>query len=233
MIKPQVPVMSLPALPRRARAFSGGRVDVSTAGSAAQVEIYGEIGFDGVTSAGVRQWLGEIGQRDVSLTLNSGGGDVFEGVAIYNDLAALPGKVTVTITGLAASAASVIAMAGDHIVMMETSMMMLHNSWTPIEGDRHLLQHVIGVLEKNDQSMATIYAARTGQPAAKIREMMDAETWLSPQEALALGFADEVRPAGPVSPPAGDLSRVIGSARPRGRSEAFLKELRAARERQR
>ena len=229
------PLIPLPSVPMRkhapARAFSGGRVDGSSANGVAQVEIYGDIGLEGVHSANVRQWLAGLSTGgDVELTLNSGGGDVFEGIAIYNDLAGLPGRVTVRVTGLAASAASLVAMAGDRIILAENAMMMLHNAWMIAEGDRRVFAEISSTLEKADENMAATYAARSGLPVDRVRAMMDAETWLSPREAVELGFADEVQPIAPRGAHAGsDALRVTGQWRPRGRSEAFLQELRAAR----
>ncbi|MFP4538719.1 MAG: head maturation protease, ClpP-related [Dichotomicrobium sp.] len=222
-----IPVPRLPDGGRvRPRGFSGGRLDIGRdAGGVASAELYGEIGCEGLTSGEMRAWMAEIGGRDVEITVNSIGGDVFEGIAIYNDLVALSGRVTVVVTGIAASAASVVAMAGDHIVIAENAAMMLHNAWVAVEGDHRILAELVPVLEKTSEGMAATYAARSGQPIERVREMMDAETHLAAHEAVELGFADEVRPIAGRGARQTDELLIAGRRRPRGRSDAFLAEL--------
>ena len=132
------------------------------------------------------------GDGDIAVWLNSPGGDVFAASQIYTMLKEYKGKVTVKIDGLAASAASVIAMAGDEIVMSPVAMMMIHNPATVIFGEAADLQSGIKMLSEVKDSIVNAYEARTGLPRAKISNMMDAETWFSAQKAVELGFADQI-----------------------------------------
>lgn len=158
------------------------------------VSILGVIGSDfwssSITPAMVQRRLAEIGQRDVVVQINSPGGDFFDGQAIYNLLRLHPHQVTVQVLGIAASAASVIAMAADRIEMSPASWMMIHNTWMIVAGDRHEFAEAITIMAKFDQVSAELYAARSGTKAAEITKMMDAETFLSGTEAIAKGFAD-------------------------------------------
>src|SRR5215217_4539982 len=128
---------------------------------------------------------------DITVSLNSGGGDVFAGVAMYNALRKHDGNVTIRVDGLAASIASIIAMAGDKIIMSPGSMMMIHKPWTFAMGDSTEMEKVKGVLDSIEQSMLPIYTARTGKTTEDIQEMLESETWMTAQEAVELGFADE------------------------------------------
>lgn len=164
------------------------------------ISIYEQIGEDpwtggGVTSKRIAGALRAIGEQDVTVNLNSPGGDFFEGVAIYNMLREHKGKVNVRIVGLAASAASVIAMAGDRIEIGRASFMMIHNAWAMAVGNRHDMLDVADTLETFDAAMADVYAARTGAAARTIGAMMDAETWIAGSDAVAQGFADALLPA--------------------------------------
>lgn len=131
----------------------------------------------------------------VTVRINSPGGDVFAGLAIYNALNEHEGEVTVKVDGLAASAASFIAMAGDKIIMLPGSLMMVHNSSTISFGNAEDMQQTIEQLKAADESMVSIYAARTGQTEERIRELLAAETWMNADEAVELGFATEAVPA--------------------------------------
>ena len=129
---------------------------------------------------------------DIAVWLNSPGGDVFAASQIYTMLKEYEGKVTVKIDGIAASAASVIAMAGDEIVMSPVAMMMIHNPATVIFGEAADLQSGIKMLSEVKESIINAYEQRTGLPRGKISNMMDAETWFSAQKAVELGFADQI-----------------------------------------
>lgn len=152
------------------------------------------IGFDpwgeGVTAKRIAGALRAIGGRDVTVYVNSPGGDLFEGIAIYNQLREYRGKVTVKVLGVAASAASFIAMAGDEIQIASSAFFMIHNAHVVVAGNRLDLCDVTNTLETFDAAMADIYAARTGQDVSALRSMMDAETWMAGKEAVARGFAD-------------------------------------------
>lgn len=144
----------------------------------------------GVTARRVGALLSASGDRDVIVNINSPGGDVFEGLAIYNLLRGHNGNVTVRIVGLAASAASVIAMAGDRIEIARAGFLMIHNTWVFAVGDRHDLSTVAGQLAAFDEVMAELYAHRATADAKEIGAMMDRETWISGRAAIDQGFAD-------------------------------------------
>src|SRR5690606_10474465 len=128
---------------------------------------------------------------DLTIVINSPGGDVFAGVAIYNAIKNRnDGHVTVRVDGVAASIASVIAMAGDTIKMSLGSTMIIHKPWSMAMGDDKELAKTIELLNKLEGSIVDIYADRTGLDKEKIVELLAAETWLNPEEAVALGFAD-------------------------------------------
>lgn len=129
---------------------------------------------------------------DIVVWLNSPGGDVFAASQIYNMLKEYDGKVTVKIDGIAASAASVIAMAGSEILMSPVAMMMIHNPATVIFGEASDLQSGIDMLSEVKESIVNAYEQKTSLPRNKISKMMDAETWFSAQKAVELGFADKV-----------------------------------------
>lgn len=129
---------------------------------------------------------------DIAVWLNSPGGDVFAASQIYTMLKEYEGKVTVKIDGIAASAASVIAMAGDEIVMSPVAMMMIHNPATVIFGEAADLASGIKMLSEVKESIINAYEQRTGLPRGKISNMMDAETWFSAKKAVELGFADKI-----------------------------------------
>lgn len=128
---------------------------------------------------------------DVTVRINSNGGDVSAGVAIYNYLAEHEGTVTIKVDGMAASIASLIAMAGDKIIMLPGSMMMVHLPWTYAAGNADDLAQVIESLQKFGESIVPIYVARTGLSEERINELLKAETWMTAQDAVELGFADE------------------------------------------
>lgn len=137
----------------------------------------------------------ELAQRSGNLTvsINSPGGDVFSGVSIYNTLVAYDkGDITIEVNGLAASIASVIAMAGDKVIMLPGSSMMIHKPFTMGMGNADELQKVVETLESIESSLIPIYTAKTGLSEERIKEMLADETWLNPQEAVELGFADEL-----------------------------------------
>lgn len=153
----------------------------------------------GVTSKRVAAALRAIGDQEVFVDLNSPGGDFFEGVAIYNALRAHPKKVTVRILGLAASAASVIAMAGDDIQIGKAGFLMVHNAWVIAIGNRHDLAEAAKTMEPFDDAMATVYAERAGVKKTKAAEWMDNETWFNGEQAVAEGLADDFLPADQVA----------------------------------
>jgi ATP-dependent Clp endopeptidase proteolytic subunit ClpP len=179
------------------------RARVNAAEGDATLNIFDVIGEDlwtgeGWTAKRVAGILRSIGEKPLAVQINSPGGDVFEGLAIYNLLRAHKAEVTVRVLGLAASAASVIAMAGDRIEMGRGSMLMIHNAWGVTIGNRHDMRAAADILEPIDDSMADVYAARSGQDKKRMAKAMDAETWFTgPQaveEKLADGLIDDPAP---------------------------------------
>lgn len=161
----------------------------------AEMMIYDTIGADfwgdGVTAKGFDKELKALGSpKKITVRINSGGGDVFDGVAIYNTLARHPARKVVHVDGLAASAASVIAMAGDEIRMGDGTFLMIHNAWSFAVGGSTEMRRAADLLDSVSGQLANIYVQRTGKPAAKVKAMMDAETWMDAETAIAEGFAD-------------------------------------------
>lgn len=161
------------------------------------ISIYDAIGYDpwsgeGVTTKRIAAALRSLKGADVTVNINSPGGDMFEGLAIYNLLREYSGKVSVKVLGLAASAASIIAMAGDEIRIARSGFLNIHNCWVVALGNRHDLQAMIGTLEPFDLAMAEIYATRTGSELAAMQQLMDADTWLNGSAAVEQGFADDL-----------------------------------------
>lgn len=144
----------------------------------------------GITAKKVAAQLKAIGDRPVEVQLNSPGGDMFEGIAIFNVLREHPKDITIKVMGMAASAASIIAMAGDRVEMGAASFLMIHNCWVLAIGNRHDMRQTSEWLEPFDQAMVDVYAARTGQKPADIAKWMDAETYMSGSQAIERGFAD-------------------------------------------
>lgn len=147
---------------------------------------------DGVTASRIAGALRSLNGADVTVNINSPGGDMFEGLAIYNLLREYDGKVTVKVLGLAASAASIIAMAGDDVQIGRGAFLMIHNCWVYAMGNRHDLAQIAADMEPFDNAMSDIYQARSGLDADTIGKMMDGETYIGGSEAVAKGFADSL-----------------------------------------
>lgn len=159
------------------------------------ISILDVIGYDwwtgeGVTAKRIGAALRQIGNKPLTVVINSPGGDFFEGVTIYNMLRAHPSRVTVQIMGIAASAASVIAMAADEIQIAKLGFMMIHNTQWVAAGDRHIMNETGEIMAVFDQAAAEMYAERTGNDVESVKAMLDAETWLAGQGAVDKGFAD-------------------------------------------
>lgn len=201
------------------------------------ISIYDYIGADwngeGVTTKRIAAALRNMDGKDVVVNINSPGGDMFEGMSIYNSLKEYNGKVTVKVLGLAASAASIIAMAGDEVQVAKSGFLMIHNSWALVMGNRHDLADAANLFAKFDGSMAKVYADITGIEVKKIHKMMDEETWLSGEEAVAAGFADGLLPTDAVektdNKPKSALNRIdtelAKSGLPRSERRKLLQEL--------
>ena len=132
------------------------------------------------------------GEGDINVWINSPGGDCIAAAQIYNMLMEYQGNVTIKIDGIAASAASVIAMAGTKVVMSPVSMMMIHNPATFAWGDSAEMKKVMAMLDEVKESIINAYEIKTGQPRNKLSKLMDNETWMDANTALEMGFADEL-----------------------------------------
>lgn len=147
---------------------------------------------DGVTASRIAGALRSLDGADVTVNINSPGGDMFEGLAIYNLLREYKGKVTVKVLGLAASAASIIAMAGDEVQIGRGAFLMIHNCWVYAMGNRHDLAQISADMEPFDKAMGDIYSARSGLSLDDVSAMMDGETYIGGSDAVEKGFADRL-----------------------------------------
>ena len=172
-------------------------VQFKAAGKRGEIWLYDQIGEsfwgEGISAKVFQKELSSLGKVDlINLRINSPGGDVFDGLAIYNQLQAHPARVVVDVDGLAASIASVIAMAGDEINMASNAMMMIHNPHGMAVGDAGEMQRVAALLTQVKGSLSDTYAARTGLDRSRLDALMDDETWMSADTAVQQGFADRV-----------------------------------------
>jgi ATP-dependent Clp protease protease subunit len=179
------------------RGFSARAVAAGVQNGELVLYLYDDIGAgwftEGVTAKGIANEITKAGTVSrIVMHINSPGGDVFEGIAIYNLVKQQGVPVTVIIDGLAASAASLIAMVGDDIKMGSNAMMMIHNAWTISVGDAAEMRKTADLLDKISGVITDTYAKRTEMAAAEVKALMDAETWMTADEAVANGFADSV-----------------------------------------
>ncbi|EOC1321922.1 head maturation protease, ClpP-related [Cronobacter sakazakii] len=201
-------IKSLPAAPE-GRPFAREKPDLPAAAmerwngsiraardSDNSISIFDVIGADywgeGVTASRIAGALRSLNGADVTVNINSPGGDMFEGLAIYNLLREYEGKVTVKVLGLAASAASIIAMAGDEVQIGRGAFLMIHNCWVYAMGNRHDLAQIAADMAPFDKAMSDIYQARSGLDADTVDKMMDGETYIGGSEAVEKGFADSL-----------------------------------------
>ncbi len=165
-------------------------------GGHAEILIYGEIGADwfgeGIAAEDLVKELASLDVATLDVRINSVGGQVFEGLAIYNALDRHPAKVTTHIDGMAASIASIVALAGDTVRIAENAFVMIHNAHGFSVGNATAMRKMADILEKLDGSLAETYVAKTGKSSKVIRAMMDEETWFSAAEALEAGMVDEI-----------------------------------------
>lgn len=161
--------------------------------SEAEILIYEDIGdswFGGVTAKQFSEDLKAVGAVDtIHVRINSAGGDVFTGLAIYRNLVEHKARVIVHIDGFAASIASVIAMAGDEIEISEAAFLMIHDAWAVAIGNADDMRTMAGLLDTTSNSIRDVYCARTGLSASAVDDLMDAETWMTAAEAVEKGFA--------------------------------------------
>jgi ATP-dependent Clp endopeptidase proteolytic subunit ClpP len=159
------------------------------------VMLFGVIGdeWDGLTAKAVVEQIKGLGSvEEIKVLINSPGGSVFDGLAIYHELKTNPANVVIEIAGVAASMASAIAMAGDVVRIAKNAHVMIHDPWNVAVGDAEDLRKAAEVLEQFGESLVSIYAEKTGLGEDEIRQMMQAETWLTAEEALEKGFVDEI-----------------------------------------
>jgi ATP-dependent protease ClpP protease subunit len=171
-------------------------------GPAPTLYLYDILGVDlfgGISSRQVVEDLRALGEvPELQVRINSPGGDVFEGIAVYNALVRFPAAVTVHVDGLAASIASLVAMAGNRTLVAENAMLMIHRPWSVVAGDAEEMRRQADALEKAWSAMLTTYARRTGRrPATLAQRVTDAggEWWMTAEEAVADGFADATEKA--------------------------------------
>ena len=162
------------------------------AGETADIYIFDEIGTYGVTA---QDFISEIkGLKDmpINLRINSLGGDVFDGMAMYNVIKRREAKTTVYIEGIAASIATIIALGADEVIMAENSLFMIHNAWGGTSGEAKDMRKTAETLDKITSELTDIYRKKTGLSYESLAEMMNEETWLNAQEAFDLGFIDTI-----------------------------------------
>jgi ATP-dependent Clp protease protease subunit len=148
---------------------------------------------DEVTPKGFKKELDALGElKELNIYINSAGGDVFAGQSIYNIIKRQKCIKNVYIDGLAASIASVIAMSGDFVYMPDNAMMMIHQPWAGMYGNSSEFRKMADNLDKISDTIIAVYVEKTGLPEDKVKELMDAETWMTAKDALDLGFIDEI-----------------------------------------
>lgn len=169
------------------------RVENSMPGATPEIFIYDEIGYWGTASNEFVKDLALLADEPkLIINLNSPGGDVFDGIAIYQALLDHPAHVTVKVNGLAASIASVITMAGDRVVMGARSQIMIHEGFTFASGDAQTMRKTADMLDRISDNIAAVYADRAGGDPVMWRNRMRDETWFSAEEAVEAGLADEI-----------------------------------------
>lgn len=195
----------------------------TTSGGTAVIDIYGEIGMWGIEAAQFVADLRQVTADRIEVHLNSPGGDVYEGIAIYQALVSHPAPVEMRIDGLAASIASIIAQAGNRIVIGANAQVMIHDAWALTVGNAADHRRAADDLDRHSDNLADIYATRTGRGTARSwRKAMEAETWYSADEAVQAGLADEVHTVGARGddPAAQWRQELAGCRHPRGRADA-------------
>lgn len=163
--------------------------------SVAEIRMYAPFGraFDGITPDILQAALDELGPvKNLTIYIDSDGGSVSDGIGIHNILKRHHARKKVIVDGLAASIATYVAMAGDEIVMTSNSQFMIHKAWGVTAGDDDDFIAMASALKNATEIIRDAYSAKTGMPAAKIYELMKAETWMKADKALQLGFVDSI-----------------------------------------
>ena len=161
-------------------------------GETADIYIFDEIGTYGVTAQEFINDIKDLKGTSINLRINSLGGDVFDGMAMYNVIKRREAKTTVYIEGIAASIATIIALGADEVVMAENSLFMIHNAWGGTMGEAKDMRKTADTLDKISGELTDIYRKKTGLSYEALQEMMDEETWLNAEEAYELGFVDVI-----------------------------------------
>ena len=154
--------------------------------------IYNWLDMEATSPKSINEQLSDANGEDLEVIINSGGGSAFDGSDIFTSLKDYSGNVTVKIVGVAASAASVIAMAGNKILMSPTAQIMIHNSAIRADGDYRTMDRVSGILRNVNQTIVNAYKMKTGKSDDDLLKMMDDETWFTPQQAMENKFIDEI-----------------------------------------
>lgn len=176
-----------------ARATERSWFDVRAENRRATIRIYDTVGgWFGTSASRLADDISALDVDEIEVQINSPGGSVFEGIAIFNALRSHTARVVTRVDGLAASIASIIVQAGDERRMMSGSQMMIHNAWGGVVGDADTLRKFADVLEQQNDVMAEIYAERSGREAAAFLVDMDEETWFKASDAVSAGLADVV-----------------------------------------
>lgn len=184
-----------------------------------RIDIFDDIGGWGITSSLFASWLKEAGGAPIEVHINSYGGDVFEGIAIMNALRDYEAEVTVIVDGIAASAASYIAVGGaDSLIMQESASLMVHDAWADVSGNSAEIRKQAEELERMSDVIAQIYADKSGTPVEEWREAMAEDAYFSAEEAVLVGLADEIRAGARVSN--GTRTRMFNAMRFASRDQA-------------
>ena len=162
------------------------------AGETADIYIFDEIGTYGVTAQDFISEIKDLKDMPINIRINSLGGDVFDGMAMYNVIKRREAKTTVYIEGIAASIATIIALGADEVIMAENSLFMIHNAWGGTSGEAKDMRKTAETLDKITSELTDIYVKKTGLSYDALAEMMDEETWLNAEEAFELGFIDTI-----------------------------------------
>jgi ATP-dependent Clp endopeptidase proteolytic subunit ClpP len=165
---------------------------ITAADDTSVIKIYDEIWWLGINAQDLTDDLARVTSPNIRVEINSPGGDVFDGIAIYNALRTHPAHVTTRVDGIAASIASVISQAGDTRIMLDSSQMMIHNAWGMTVGNADEHDDMRQLLAQQDSIIAGIYASRSGGDAGVFRQMMSDETWMTAEQAVEHGLADVV-----------------------------------------
>lgn len=179
-----------------AQARSWFSIKAQADAESADVLIYDYIGWGGVTAADFAKALTAITAKTITVRINTPGGDVFDGLAIFNSLKAHGAQIHVKVDGIAASIGSIIAMAGHTITMGQSAFLMIHNPWAMAIGNAADMREMAATLDKIGGSLADIYASRGAITKEQAQSWMDAETWFTADEAKAAGLADAVQGSG-------------------------------------